>query len=1191
MKKITLLKTLTIALFLLMGVGNAWGQATLPLSRTTWNTAAPTGWTDNGTGSYTSLFACTGDNSGKLDSSGDYYQVNFDASPGELIFKLKSASMSGESKLAVEESADGISWTSIGDYGTCGSCIAITDCDDITLTLNSSSRYVKWTYTKASGNCVFDDVSIASGGSSPTITVTPSTLTGFTYLVGNGPSAEQSFTVEGSNLTNDISIIAPTNYEISETSGSGYTSPITLTQSGGSVSSTIYVRLKAGLSAGTYNGEDITCSSNGATNKSITCDGEVTSPEPPTSFTAAANGSDQIDLSWTINSNGNNVLVVFNLNGNFTEPEDGNSYSGEALGGTVIYNSNGTSYSHAGIDDNTTYYYKAWSVDANNNYSSGEVTNATTPKSEPTNHADNFTAEAYGSNQIDLTWNDNDGAQPADGFLIVGKTGAGIFYVPVDETDPADDTDWSDNNFNVKVAHGVGEYSVTGLNAETQYDFQIYPYTNSGSDIDYLTDPTIPTASAETDIAPSIIDFDTDGNWTGSGSLTSYSSDHIYTENNWTFTGGPALRNGIAAQDGYTGALGTYSWRLRDASVTWTATYTATLNANQNFTGFGFDARRWDDDPSPAYTVDYSVDGGSNWTTATSIGTSGVLDNAAFGNSSDWSTFSQTISSPSGLAANHLVVRLSATGGERIMVDNFTYEITTTESPIASTYTGTGNWDDTENWSDGLPGATTDVTVNGNLTVNDAFECNNLTIAPTGTVTVGADQGLIVYGDLHLKSPSGNGAAASFIDEGTTLVGGNYIIERHINAYTTDEDGWHLLASPFAEDMAIAGSDFAPVEGDDDLYGWDEPDFTWLNYFQGNPTNFEAGKGYLVAYKSSATMRDFTADSDNNAHLVSDVDLIDNASRTNDGGWHLVGNSFLSAVTWDTDNEDWFADNIEASAQILDVDQSGNYLAVDKGETIQALQGFFVRVTAHGDNLLMLPASARTHSTGNFVKSSTQNALELKVTNDKNGYFDKTKVKILEGATQAYDADVDGSKLKGFTTAPQLYTVSSDDKELSINVISNNDNEVQMPLHFEARFDAAYTIQVEDNTLPEGVTIFMTDLVLNQEINLNTNPTYTFTASEGDNPNRFLLHFGAVGLDENAGQNSLRAYTHHNTLYVQNSLEDAAIRVIDLQGRLLLEQKLNGTGLQSLPLDFPAGVYMVQLLNSKEQKSVKVIVE
>jgi len=121
---------------------------------------------------------------------------------------------------------------------------------------------------------------------------------------------------------------------------------------------------------------------------------------------------------------------------------------------------------------------------------------------EPTNHTTSFTATTNGSSQIDLTWSDNDGAQAADGFLIVGKTGAASFYSPVDATDIAIDTDWSNGDFEVKVNHGVQSYTVSGLSDETNYEFRIYPYTNSGVDIDYKTDGTIPSDNATTEIQP-----------------------------------------------------------------------------------------------------------------------------------------------------------------------------------------------------------------------------------------------------------------------------------------------------------------------------------------------------------------------------------------------------------------------------------------------------------------------------------------------------------------------------------------------------------------------------------------------------------------------------------------------------------------------------------------------------------------
>lgn len=114
----------------------------------------------------------------------------------------------------------------------------------------------------------------------PTISLSETTLSNFYYVEGNGPSSEQSFTVEGSDLTADISIEATANYEISTGTGGSFsaTNPIVLAQSEGIVNSTsIYVRLKAGLVVGDYN-EIITATSTDATNKTVSCSGSVEAP-------------------------------------------------------------------------------------------------------------------------------------------------------------------------------------------------------------------------------------------------------------------------------------------------------------------------------------------------------------------------------------------------------------------------------------------------------------------------------------------------------------------------------------------------------------------------------------------------------------------------------------------------------------------------------------------------------------------------------------------------------------------------------------------------------------------------------------------------------------------------------------------------------------------------------------------------
>ena len=103
--------------------------------------------------------------------------------------------------------------------------------------------------------------------SSPAISV-GSAISDLDYVSGSGPSTSQSTTVSGSNLEADITLTAPTNFEIS-TDDSNFSDSKTLSHSGGTVgSTTIYARLKSGLSAGSYSG-NITASSTNATSQTI----------------------------------------------------------------------------------------------------------------------------------------------------------------------------------------------------------------------------------------------------------------------------------------------------------------------------------------------------------------------------------------------------------------------------------------------------------------------------------------------------------------------------------------------------------------------------------------------------------------------------------------------------------------------------------------------------------------------------------------------------------------------------------------------------------------------------------------------------------------------------------------------------------------------------------------------------------
>ncbi len=101
----------------------------------------------------------------------------------------------------------------------------------------------------------------------------------------------------------------------------------------------------------------------------------------PTNFVQTPKDASRIELTWSENTNNDNVLIAVNSTNTFGTPTPGTAYTvGGSLtgGGSVIYNSNGESFDHNNLESQTTYFYKAWSVDGDNYYSSGVEGNATT---------------------------------------------------------------------------------------------------------------------------------------------------------------------------------------------------------------------------------------------------------------------------------------------------------------------------------------------------------------------------------------------------------------------------------------------------------------------------------------------------------------------------------------------------------------------------------------------------------------------------------------------------------------------------------------------------------------------------------------------------------------------------------------------------------------------------------------------
>jgi uncharacterized repeat protein (TIGR02543 family) len=182
-----------------------------------------------------------------------------------------------------------------GNGSTSGSTAAQTIASNASATLTSNGfvytgyNFSGWSTTAGGSVAYANGVSYTMGTSNatlyavwtlataPTISYSGS-LASVNTTYGTASSSPTSFSVSGSNLTNDISISAPSGYEIAVGSGT-YASSQTLTQTSGAVANTtINVRLAATTAAGTYSG-NIALTSNGATSLNVPTVSSTVSPK------------------------------------------------------------------------------------------------------------------------------------------------------------------------------------------------------------------------------------------------------------------------------------------------------------------------------------------------------------------------------------------------------------------------------------------------------------------------------------------------------------------------------------------------------------------------------------------------------------------------------------------------------------------------------------------------------------------------------------------------------------------------------------------------------------------------------------------------------------------------------------------------------------------------------------------------
>lgn len=510
--------------------------------------------------------------------------------------------------------------------------------------------------------------------------------------------------------------------------------------------------------------------------------------------------------------------------------------------------------------------------------------------------------------------------------------------------------------------------------------------------------------------------------------------------------------------------------------------------------------------------------------------------------------------------------------------------------PTETTWTGAENsdWDNPGNWTDCVPGAASNVIIGASANpaeTNGAVTINDLTIEVGGEVTATAGT-FGVDGDLLIKSdPSGTG---SLIQDGAL----NGTIQRHLKgwgSYSTElknGHGWHLLSSPVA---AQAIAPFQNLLDNDDFMKWNEVQNYWDNRRVGVSglngsfdTQFGIGTGYLVAYEDD---KDFAFGGVLNTADVAVAGLANSfvSGSLNYYGHHLLGNPFASALTW-IDDASWNLTNVGNYAQIWH-EANASYSVLDPGDPIPAMQGFFVYTSGSGS--LNIPASKRVHSAVPYYKDAPQQIV-LTAHDLDHQMKQESKVAFNPDATEGFDLEHDAYFMGGY--APRFYSVS-EGAAYALNTLPAMTEELVIPFTFVKNEGTNFEITL-DAALDYG-TIYLLDNKTNVLVNLSQTGSYSFVAADGDNVNRFLLKFGAVGIDDPAAaEASIEIFTAGDALYFNAKQPgNATVSIYDLLGRTVLTTEVHMSPSASVDVSRLGGTYIVRAIANGEVVSAKVFIK
>jgi hypothetical protein len=456
-------------------------------------------------------------------------------------------------------------------------------------------------------------------------------------------------------------------------------------------------------------------------------------------------------------------------------------------------------------------------------------------------------------------------------------------------------------------------------------------------------------------------------------------------------------------------------------------------------------------------------------------------------------------------------------------------------------------WNVTEEWPEGeAPVQGEDVTIPANATV----------VIPDGCVAV-ADEITIEEGGQII------------IESGGQLFHSNEIpvtVQLDINGSSSGAKEivpeWHLIASPINESVSVASTGLVSDEFVYDLYYFDqagdEMGYEWINYYQGpglDPgfTELYIKKGYLYHCDTVMHAEFIGSTLPTNAPVSVELDYVEGKELT---GWNLVGNPFTTLV--------------EVDRNFYTLNATGDEIITATNNTVEVTEGIFVEALGAGETVTFTPVVYEiTGEIGGGTVGPELGNLVLNLTHS-NALLDRAIVRFDEGRNL--------SKFQLNPNHTKVY-ISMDNKDYAV---VHSESVGELPVSFKAESNGTYNMSFAAEKVSFNY-LHLIDNMTGADVDLLVNPSYSFDAKTTDYASRFKLVF-ATG--DNSNEDNFAFFSNGN--FVINNDGEATLQVVDVMGRIIKSETINGSA--SVSVNAATGVYMLRLINGNDVKVQKVVV-